>query len=496
MIKGRLRRPKRRVSSLRCGPRRRRSCDKLLTLLRARPLPPAVDDTDPVAVHVLPAGRLLLDGLYRLGHALGYEVERERGVGSSGAAVDLAWYAAGDSGVPLMIFEVESSASSSMANNAMKVLSRDVDDFVKPLFFFHLLLAGGPDNDRIQGLRRQWGTHNYKVYRLNERPEKQRLLLDIVRQHRRVNAHIPIEALRDVLVAPPWAEIDRPQLFEQSEQYEFEVDLLGAYSRCAIDDSFMLTQYLRRLAQSHSGDAPRAQATYGGVIGDYLPGLLEVSLLISQGLIPDDLGPDRLECWQNSADLPMRLIGPTFGLSHDYDSFILAVAPFTYAIAGLLLRHRPDSFAWLVQDLTALVVGESQHGIPAEFTLAPALWLCHLCASGLAIPESSSRHGNSLVDSYSTGSRVIDEAGGVPSRMLHDPPVYINMDEPERWIDCIRGRDQIDLPSPQDLNAPYGHDGLRQAGGPSFARLVLLAMTSDGWTSWHGRQVCLGLRGL
>jgi hypothetical protein len=99
----------------------------------------------------------MIAGLAHLGRALGYAVEEERPIGESGAAVDLAWYAAGETGVPLMIFEVESNATASMANNAMKVLSRDADDFIKPLFFFHVLLAGGPENDRIASLRRQWG---------------------------------------------------------------------------------------------------------------------------------------------------------------------------------------------------------------------------------------------------------------------------------------------------------------------------------------------------
>ena len=83
-----------------------------------------------------------------------------------------------------MIFEVESSASSSMANNAMKVLARDVDDFIKPLFFFHVLLSGGKDNERISSLRAQWGRHNYRVYRLCDDTEMQRLAVDILAQHR------------------------------------------------------------------------------------------------------------------------------------------------------------------------------------------------------------------------------------------------------------------------------------------------------------------------
>jgi hypothetical protein len=73
-----------------------------------------------------------------------------------------------------------------MVNNALKVFSQDVDDFVKPLFFFHVLLGGGPDNERIAGMRRTWGTYNYRVYRLNDKSEAQRLVSDILGQHRRV----------------------------------------------------------------------------------------------------------------------------------------------------------------------------------------------------------------------------------------------------------------------------------------------------------------------
>src|SRR4051812_13898206 len=107
--------------------------------------------------HILPEGRRVIEALTALGQALAYATEPERAIGPSGAAVDLAWYAAQDQSVPLFIFEVESRPTSSMANNAVKVFGRDSEDLVKPLFFFHVLLSGGGDNDRIAGLRRVWG---------------------------------------------------------------------------------------------------------------------------------------------------------------------------------------------------------------------------------------------------------------------------------------------------------------------------------------------------
>ena len=152
-----------------------------------------------MSYHILSAGLQVVEGLECLAEALGYTSVREHTVRRAGAAVDLAWFAAGDHRVPLMIFEVESTASSSMANNAMKVFSQDVDDFVKPLFFFHILLGGGPDNERIAALQRTWGTYNYRVYRLNEQMEVRRLVLDVLGQHRRVSGALSLIRLNSAL---------------------------------------------------------------------------------------------------------------------------------------------------------------------------------------------------------------------------------------------------------------------------------------------------------
>ena len=150
------------------------------------------NDREIMPLHQLPEGLQVIEGLEALGESLEYVSSREHTVGRAGAAVDLAWFGAGDQHVPLMIFEVESSASASMVNNALKVFSQDVDDFVKPLFFFHVLLAGSSDNERIANMRRTWGTYNYRIYRLNDESEAQRLVRDVLAQHRRVISTISL----------------------------------------------------------------------------------------------------------------------------------------------------------------------------------------------------------------------------------------------------------------------------------------------------------------
>src|SRR4051812_27441815 len=120
--------------------------------------------------HKLQPGKLVIEALSVLGRDLGYFVECEVPVlkrAHSPPLVDVAWKKDETQKFPLMIFEVESSAGNTIANNAMKVFSQSNQDFEKPLFFFHLVVRGGEETSRIDALRKQYGTNNYRVYRLN-----------------------------------------------------------------------------------------------------------------------------------------------------------------------------------------------------------------------------------------------------------------------------------------------------------------------------------------
>jgi hypothetical protein len=180
-----------------------------------------------------------------------------------------------------MIFEVESSASASMANNAMKVFSRDVDDFVKPLFFFHVLLQGGPDNERIAGLRRTWGTYNYRVYRLNDPSEKQRLVSDILGQHRRVSAELGLASL-DIALCDALPSVSSIEVFQSAERLDFSANYLGDLTRRAIDNVELRPLLLARLRASHVG-GQAYRGYYGTYIGKWFSGLLEIALLVGTG---------------------------------------------------------------------------------------------------------------------------------------------------------------------------------------------------------------------
>src|SRR5437588_10321953 len=101
--------------------------------------------------HSLPAGRSMIGGIAALGEALGYIARREHPVEegrSNPPAVDIAWFSDPDDAYPLFIFEVESRATNSIANNVVKVFGQGSDAFEKPLFFFHVILESPIESSR------------------------------------------------------------------------------------------------------------------------------------------------------------------------------------------------------------------------------------------------------------------------------------------------------------------------------------------------------------
>lgn len=155
--------------------------------------------------HTLSEGRSVIDALERIGRALQYETTREHVVGES-AAVDLSWTAAASNDVPLFIFEVESTASAGLASNAMKVFGAPLETLAKPLFFFHLVVAAGPTNERVLNAQRVWGSHNYRIYRISDTDQRREIVADVLRQHRRVSNRVNILAFLNAVEDSDWGD--------------------------------------------------------------------------------------------------------------------------------------------------------------------------------------------------------------------------------------------------------------------------------------------------
>jgi hypothetical protein len=120
--------------------------------------------------------------------------------------------------------------------------------------------------------------------------------------------------------------------------------------------------------------------SYGGYLGLHFSPILEIPLLVGSIAISDEKVVELLAAWQRGP-WGLSMIGPHFGLSQDYDHFIIGSAPLVYAVAAVLCRNNKLTKAWIVKELDALRDGEEKAGIGITYTTAARIWLLVITAS-------------------------------------------------------------------------------------------------------------------
>ncbi|WP_148236437.1 hypothetical protein [Intrasporangium calvum] len=410
-------------------------------------------------------------------------MREEHRVGRS-AAVDLSWTAAASNDAPLFVFEVESTPSTGLANNALKVYGSPLEELVKPLFFFHLVLSGGQDNERIRNAQRLFGQHNYRIYRLTDGTPAPDLALDILRQHRRVSRNLDLWSTATALMEPGWGGLATVfAVLELAEQLRFESAYLCDYARLSMEDPAYVGLFARRVRtlserpeangpEGREASNPRPRDGYGGGPGDYISGLLETGIRIYAGDLADEDGPAAFETWMTSCGFGQRMIEPSFGLSRDYDGYVIGTAPIHYALTAALLKRHPRSHEWVIRDLANLLEGEFDRGLRPRFRLPAVLWLAHILAASPTEHDVATQRDPTFFDGlYARLGEHVREGGGLPAKLLLDPPRPFNPSEdvPE-WID---EEEVVSLPSREALRAkglalrgptvPSGHPTAIQA---------------------------------
>lgn len=375
--------------------------------------------------HVLARGSELIQAILSLGEALGYvakpefDIEQDR---ANPPAVDVAWLREKGQRFPLMIFEIESQATNSAANNPVKVFGQSIEQFEKPLFFFHVFVRAGDESTRIDNLRRLFGTHNYRVYRL-DRDGIEPLLRDVLSQHRRLQRTLPIGSLLDELARAPWNEVPIRTITEHAEALRFEAPFLNEYARRARADLRFRTEHLRLLrVWLEPPTAEKPTSGYETFIGGTWSAPIHLGLLA----VADTSGGDwlkRLRDWQEHSSY-MSQIGPHLGLSRDYDDFVLGLSPVLWALtAALMYKVKGAATYILSQVIEVLNHLERAHPEASFFT---ALWALHLASAA----------GDG--EQYTLAQKFINERGGVSPDVLYEPPSMVAITEPdEEWATSI-----------------------------------------------------------
>jgi len=292
--------------------------------------------------HRLKTGKEIIEALAALGDALEYAVQTELPVEkrSGGAAVDVAWFAEDEQRFPLMIFEVESSATNSMANNPAKVFGQSSENFERSLFFFHIIVRSGSQTSRIEQLRGVFGQHNYRVYPL-ERETATSLIKDILQQHRRIRRSFRVGAVMVVLLNTVKLITDRLSILESAA----DLGLTGAYledlarlGRQGSEAEELFLIHLRHRIWDLRW--PDTDIGYSAWMGSHWGFPIHLGILFAAN---SDLRTEvfaRLRWWQEESSYASQ-IGPHFGLSEDYDRFMLCVSGTLWALlAALMLQDR------------------------------------------------------------------------------------------------------------------------------------------------------------
>lgn len=362
-----------------------------------------------MALHKLPRGLQFIGALSSLGQTLGYHVERENPVEPRrrrAASVDLAWFSDSGQDYPLMVFEVESRVTNAATNNPVKVLGPPNERVEKPLFFFHVFMTGKRNATRIEALRGAFGSHNYRAYTLAD-DGLVPLVLDILSQHRRLHRKLDLLAVLKTLRSDPWTDLPLATLLTHLEDLAFEANFLPTYAALALEQTDFLPHFLRLLAGLDISLPPRrVSSKYESYLGSQWGEPIHIGLLaLNRSGEQDYL--QRLRHWQEHA-APMSMIGPHFGLSREYDDFVLGLAPAFVAFLAALTYKVQGSAEYLLAQLRLILT--SLNGAPAATSFPTALWALHVASAANEISQ------------FEELRTFLNDRGGVPADLLYQPP--------------------------------------------------------------------------
>lgn len=315
-----------------------------------------------MAEHKLPEGNEFIDGLRVLGTVLGYVTEAEFPVVASdpdGIAIDVAWFLEKGQKFPLFIFEVESTASNSMVYNPLKVLSKPNEIFEKPLFYFQIVLHQGQNSSRVEDLKRAYGVYNYRIYRLSL-SEELLFITDVLAQHRRLTGELDIFGLVDFIKESQWLNLSISDLINQIRFLDFEIksgEFLQAIGCLSIKYKDIVPFFCDELEKFYAASIDYHYYTnYQTYIGNHfsVPLHLGIRAISVDNMLEKGYCLEKLITWQNNGT-HLSMVGPHFGLSQDFDQFLIYISGGYFALLACLFSDLESSRIYFCDELETII---------------------------------------------------------------------------------------------------------------------------------------------
>ncbi|MEX1268737.1 MAG: hypothetical protein WEA56_07015 [Balneolaceae bacterium] len=171
----------------------------------------------------------------------------------------------------------------------------------------------------------------------------------------------------------------------------------------------------------------------------------------------------------------MKQLGPFFGLSRDYDIFILGSSPQFIALLGSLSKEYNDAMNYLIS-IQKDIFDKVKEAFNYPISLFHALWLLHM----------ANAVKNSVL--YDELKSFINKNGGIPKKFISIPPNYIALnDEDTEWEIELNG-ETVHVPDQIELTKMVKHrissaDNTYSAFG--LAMRVLTDNSVNGYWSKH-----------
>ncbi len=362
-----------------------------------------------MAEHKLEYGLHIIDKLFKLGRILGYHSEKEYPVDKDNdSAVDIAWLYEVGQKYPLFIFEIESATTNSIIANPSKIFGESNQKFEKPLFLFHLLLKGGQESGKIPQLENLFGRHNYRIYRFSL-DEEINLIVDVLSQHRRLTNSPNIFELISELI-DNWTQIDLNQIIIHLETLEFEKEkgtVLPSYALLTQKYTGIKQHFIRRLKNKIEKPEEffenEAYETYLGKEWE-----IPIHLGMLSAFAEDNLENKYFEDFKNWQERStyLKQIGPSFGLSRDYDLFILGMSGAVLGLTATLFYKVDKAREYIAGELFNIL--ENSKRFNPNINIFNALWLLHIA------PNSDKGK-----DYYEFAKNFINTNGGIPENIYN-----------------------------------------------------------------------------
>ncbi len=377
--------------------------------------------------HVLKPGVEILEALEALAAPLGYTAVREWRVPGKAAAVDVVWLRRPHDDAPLVAFEVESTASTGLAANVLKLLSRQ--GAAQPLHLFHLVVEGGIASARPTEVEQAFGSHNYSVHLLSGGGEPGQFLEKLIDVHARVSDQLDGFGLGRLLIAGPWPQELVDPLLRHAQAKGLRGLSERTYALLALASREFRPSLRRKLLELWEAELsgrsappnryleppqPREEA-YGSYMAAAGCEAIELGLVAALAPQHGHRSLELLARWQELNHIGDRL-GENTGSGCQWTEYIVDNIGYYWALVAALMHDVPGARAWCARQPSALL-HQIEHASHQPSGLL-AVWVMHI-ASGVGTCEEVYEHAR----------RYLERAGGVDRDWLVEPEPAAPSDE-------------------------------------------------------------------